>query len=115
MEQNKYLSYLGVPALFGTQRTKEILYANPTAAPTRQEPDTVTITVYDYTADAVEERKLDETQQCSLYNHADSISWINVDGLKKTEIESLCNQFGVHPLLVEDILSVNQRPKMDDV
>jgi magnesium transporter len=27
----------------------------------------------------------------------------------------VCDHYGVHPLLIEDILSINQRPKMDEV
>ena len=42
------------------------------------------------------------------------ISWINVDGLRKEEVERLCNHFGIHPLLIEDILSRGQRAKADD-
>ncbi|MEO5592258.1 MAG: magnesium/cobalt transporter CorA [Chitinophagaceae bacterium] len=115
MQQNKYLRYLNVPALFGTQRTKEILYINPTAAPVREEPETVLITVYDYTADKIEERTLENVQECYAYNNSGSNTWINVDGLRKAEIESICMHFGVHSLVTEDILSINQRPKMDEV
>lgn len=46
-------------------------------------------------------------------NHG--ITWINADGLRKEEIEQLCAQYQVHPLLIEDILSVGQRAKMDEV
>ena len=49
------------------------------------------------------------------FKNNNRLSWINIDGLKKTEIEKVCEIFGVHYLLVEDILSVNQRPKMDEV
>ncbi|RNI14627.1 magnesium and cobalt transport protein CorA [Methanohalophilus sp. RSK] len=40
--------------------------------------------------------------------------WINVDGLHQTElIESIGKIFGVHPLVLEDILNTNQRPKTE--
>jgi magnesium transporter len=42
-------------------------------------------------------------------------TWINADGLRKEEVEKLCNFFKVHPLLTEDILSIGQRAKMDEV
>ena len=38
-----------------------------------------------------------------------------MDGLRKADVETLGNHFGVHPLIIEDILSVGQRPKMDDI
>jgi magnesium transporter len=38
-----------------------------------------------------------------------------VDGIQKETVEKVCHHFGIHPLLAEDILSLNQRPKMDEV
>jgi len=115
MRQNKYLRYLTLPGVFGVERTKEILKVNPTAAPQRVEPETVTMFVFDYNADDVEERELHKLEECFHYKHNKRITWINVDGLRKTDVEALCAQFEVHALLVEDILSINQRPKMDEV
>jgi magnesium transporter len=52
---------------------------------------------------------------CQRFKNNDHNTWINVDGLSKKDVESLASQFGIHSLLVEDILSINQRPKMDEV
>lgn len=41
--------------------------------------------------------------------------WINIDGLRKQEVEAICERFGVHFLLKEDVLSVGQRAKSDDM
>ena len=39
------------------------------------------------------------------------VTWINMYGLHDTDlIQSLCTQFGVHPLAIEDIVSVASRP-----
>lgn len=44
----------------------------------------------------------------------DSICWINITGLHQTEIIGrMGEKFGIHPLLVEDILNTDQRAKMD--
>ncbi len=115
MRQNKYLRYLGLPVLFGTQRTKQILHVNPTAVPERLEPESVSIFVYDYTTDAIQDVELSSVEQCFPYKTNQGTSWINVDGLRKTDVEALCNHFAVHSLITEDILSINQRPKMDEV
>jgi magnesium transporter len=115
MQQNKYLKYLGLPVLFGTERTKEILSVNPTAAPERTEPEIVTISIYDYTAENVEERKLERVEECFVYKNTGGTAWINIDGLRKSDVEAVCTHFAVHALVIEDILSVNQRPKMDEV
>ena len=111
----KYLRYLYPPNLFGTQRTKEILSVNPTAIPQREEATTISVFVYDYDANGVEEKKFTEVSGCFSYKTSGRISWINIDGLRKTDVEQVCNHFEIHPLIAEDILSQNQRPKMDDV
>ncbi|MFT3932131.1 MAG: magnesium/cobalt transporter CorA [Chitinophagaceae bacterium] len=115
MQQNKYLRYLGLPALFGTDRTKEILHVNPTAPPERKEPETVSVYVYDYTADNITEYSADKVSDCFAYKDSPTVTWINIDGLRKADVETICNHYMVHPLIIEDILSINQRPKMDDV
>ncbi|MCC7401590.1 MAG: magnesium/cobalt transporter CorA [Chitinophagaceae bacterium] len=111
----KYLRYLYPVNLFGTQRTKEILSVNPTVAPRRKEAAEVFVYVYDYDATGVEEKKFTDVSGCLSYKSSDRVSWINIDGLRKADVEMVCNHFGVHPLIAEDILSQNQRPKMDEV
>jgi len=112
---SKYLRYLVLPTLFGTQRTKEILVVNPTAAPEREEAQEVSISVFNYTSEALEEKKFDAVADLLTHSQPGQISWINIDGLRKADVEAVCNHFGIHPLLMEDILSINQRPKMDEV
>lgn len=111
----KYLRYLYLPNLFGTQRTKEILSVNPTLIPQREEAKEVKVVVFDYNEHEITERtftSVDKTYECKSNN---KISWINIDGLRKSDVENISNYFGIHPLLIEDILSINQRPKMDEV
>ena len=55
LRPEKYLKYLYLPNLFGTQRTKEILLVNPTTVHLRQDAEEVSVFVYDYDADIVEE------------------------------------------------------------
>ncbi len=111
----KYLKYLVLPSLFGTQRTKEILNVNPTIVPQREEAQNVSIFVFDYNGEVFEEKKFDAIQQVLDYKQNNHITWINIDGLRKGDVETTCTYFGIHPLLMEDILSINQRPKMDEV
>jgi len=112
---NNYLKFLGLPTLFGTERTKEILSVNPTVIPEREEAETVNLAVYDYDGEALDEFTSHSVDDCMRFKQSHRISWINIDGLRKVEVERVCAHFGVHPLLVEDILSVDQRPKMDEV
>lgn len=42
-------------------------------------------------------------------------SWVNIDGLHDEKIiEEICTYLGVHKLTMEDILSVGQRPKIEE-
>lgn len=111
----KYLRYLYPPNLFGAERTKEILSVNPTVPSHREEAAAVSVYVYDYDISGVEEKKFTEVSGCLAYKTSGRTSWINIDGLRKADVEQVCNHFEIHPLLTEDILSQNQRPKMDDV
>lgn len=115
MVTKKYLRYLYLPSLFGTQRTKEILHVNPTVVPERKEPEEIIISLYDYNEAGIEEKKLHRLADCYPYKENNRTTWINIDGLRKTDIETICTHFNIHPLIVEDILSMNQRPKMDEV
>lgn len=71
--------------------------------------------VFDYNEKSVAEHKFLEESQCALFRDSGHMTWINVDGLRKTEVEKLCQQYNVHALLVEDILAVGQRAKVDEV
>jgi magnesium transporter len=111
----KYLRYLVPNGLFGTHRTREILSSNPITVQRRIEPQEVSVCVYDYNAETIDEHPLQHIEDSFHYKSNTHISWINIDGIRKQDVESIGTHFGVHPLLQEDILSVDQRPKMDEV
>jgi magnesium transporter len=41
------------------------------------------------------------------------VRWINVDGLDAGAIRALAIKYGLHPLVIEDVLSTTQRPKLE--
>ncbi len=114
LRPDKYLKYLNPTNLFATRRTKEILSANPTIIPHREEAKEVVVSVFDYNAEVLEEKKLSAIDDCFIYKTSGHTTWINVDGLRKTDVETICTHFDIHPLVIEDILSINQRPKLDE-
>lgn len=115
LKPEKYLRYLVPLNLFGTRRTRQILNQNPTIIPHREDSKEVKITVHDYSSSAYQAYELEKIEDCFQFLTTDSISWINIDGIRKADVETLSAHFGVHPLIQEDILSVNQRPKMDEL
>lgn len=75
----------------------------------------IRISIIDYDASEVTERSMKDISECSPYKQMDTVTWINIDGLHDIKIlETLGEQYGLHPLVMEDILSTRQRPKMED-
>ncbi len=109
----KYLQYIF--PVFNTKRTKEILRINPTVIPHRKEPAEIGIYVYDYNSHDLKEHELKNIEESFPYRENKNNSWINIDGLRKADVEAISNHFGIHSLLIEDILSVGQRPKLDEM
>jgi magnesium transporter len=72
-------------------------------------------TVFNYDSQFLEEKKVSDESACEGYKNTKKVTWINVDGLNKPEVERLCNCYDIHPLVVEDILSIGQRAKMDEI
>ena len=114
LRPDKYLKFLNPVNLFPAKRTKQILSVNPTILPKRTEAQQVNITVFDYNAETIDIKSHAEISECLQYKTSGRNSWINIDGLRKSDVENVCNHFEVHPLVIEDILSINQRPKMDE-
>ena len=115
LKPEKYLKYLYLPNLFATKRTGEILSVNPTTISQRVDAEKTVVSVYDYTAETLNEKRSEQVKDVYQYKETNSISWINIDGIRKADVEAVCEKYGIHSLIVEDILSVNQRPKMDEV
>jgi magnesium transporter len=115
MPENKYLKYLNVLPLFNTRRTRDIFQVNPTITPHREEAAEITVHVFDYSQQDFEEKCLGSISDSFPYRDNQHVSWINVDGIRKADTEAICNHYGVHTLIIEDIISVGQRPKMDEM
>jgi magnesium transporter len=115
VKARKYIRYLVPTSLFGTQRTKKIVSVNPTIESSRQDAKQSFITVYHYDAQYLKEDKPSTVEETFPFLHSEHIRWINIDGIIKTDVEKISAHYGIHPLTTEDILSMNQRPKMDDV
>jgi magnesium transporter len=112
---NKYIRYLVPFSLFGTHRTRQILTAHPITELKRKEAENVIITAYDYNSTELNSVQLERVEDSFQFRDNKHITWINVDGIRKVDVEKIAAHFGIHSLLAEDIISMNQRPKMDEV
>ena len=95
--------------------SKKPLHVNPTLPPERHEPDHISVTITAYNKDFIDIKKTTDLQLCEKSRDLQRKLWVNIDGIRKTDIETICNIFGVHMLIAEDILSIGQRPKMDEM
>jgi magnesium transporter len=69
----------------------------------------------DYDADCLEERTLERIEDCFPAAEDLPVTWVNIDGLHDVSvIEKVGERFGLHRLALEDVLSVSQRPKVED-
>jgi len=115
MSSDRYLHQLPFNSLFKKESTRDILTLNPIINPVRAEAEYVKVCVYDYKDGDLQEYDLADVQETVKFKDNNHVSWINIEGLRKSDVETVCSLFNIHPLLAEDILSMNQRPKMDDV
>lgn len=111
----KYIRYLVPFALFGTHRTRQILTAHPITELKRKDSENVIITAYDYNETELNSVLLENAEESFHFRDNEHVTWINVDGIRKVDVEKIATHFGIHALLAEDIISMNQRPKMDEV
>jgi magnesium transporter len=84
------------------------LIIEPDAKPSR-------IILIDYDEDNAI-RKMDITPNaCAPYIGTNTVSWMDIQGLgSETVLKQVGEIFNLHPLLLEDVVNVPQRPKLED-
>ena len=74
------------------------------------------ITLFSYDENSFQEQQSETVDEFLIYKDRPGVVWINVDGLHQVEVvEKVGKSFGLHPLLLEDILDTGHRPKMEDL
>ncbi|KPL07792.1 magnesium transporter [bacterium SM23_57] len=77
--------------------------------------ENVAITAIDYDATNLQEHEVTSIEECFPFKDTPTITWINIDGLHDVDIvEKIGKHFGMHPLVMEDIVNPGQRPKIED-
>jgi magnesium transporter len=80
-----------------------------------QEVGKVDVTLIDYDEQSFEERPVQSVDECVVYKAKSTATWINVDGVHNPAmLEKIGECFGLHRLVIEDLMSVVQRPKVED-
>ena len=74
------------------------------------------ITVIDYDAAGLIEKEVASVEECFPFKETSTVTWINVDGVHDVSvIEKLGGRFDIHSLVLEDIMTTTQRPKIEDL
>ena len=72
------------------------------------------IEAFDYTKDKCVVKELLNVQECFEFEKG-SITWININGLNHVDaIEKIGDHYELHPLVLEDIVNIASRPKIDE-
>ncbi|MGI5817555.1 MAG: magnesium/cobalt transporter CorA [Armatimonadota bacterium] len=75
------------------------------------EPTRIHVTVYD--RDQLDEHELTDPGKCSAA--PERVTWVSVTGLREVEtVRTVGECFGLHPLVLEDLLDTGHRPKIDE-
>lgn len=75
-----------------------------------------TVVVMDYGPDRLEEKTLTTVEEIAPYlaDEHDSITWVDVRGIHdRATFERIGQLFAIHPLALEDVVNVPQRPHAD--
>lgn len=81
----------------------------------QQIEEPVSIQVFNYTGDGLEEKELHAAEETFPYRGNGDTTWININGVHNVQlVEKICKHYGIHPLTIEDIVSTDQRPKIEE-
>ena len=75
----------------------------------------VDIAIFDYDEKSVTEKTVRKIDECIKFRDSPTVTWLNVDGVHDASVVGKLGEcFGVHPLVLEDIMTLGQRPKLED-
>jgi len=94
-------------------------YDEPGSAPGTLsiEPDAPVpvIVLIDYSDETAIRRGVEYPEECAAYLDTHSVSWVDVKGLGSEDVlQRLGQVFSLHPLMLEDVVNVPQRPKVEE-
>jgi magnesium transporter len=67
-----------------------------------------------YGTDKIEEQTVESVEELPTLLERSPVTWVNIAGLGDAQtLERLREMLGIHPLVMEDVVNVHQRPKVD--
>ncbi len=75
----------------------------------------VKIQIIDFSENELVEKEVATIDECLQFKKKESITWINITGIHDMQlVAGLGEKFGLHPLMLEDVVNTEQRPKLED-
>ena len=75
----------------------------------------IKISLIEYNEEEFYEHEFYDLSECISYVKPHLVKWINVEGVHKIEVlEKIGKLYNIHPLTLEDIAHIDQRPKFED-
>jgi magnesium transporter len=80
-----------------------------------QTGERIKITLIEFNESEFFERQFYDLSECRSHFKDTMVKWINVEGVHNTAlIEKIGQMYNIHPLTLEDIVHIDQRPKFED-
>jgi magnesium transporter len=77
-------------------------------------PEKTTIRLINYSETEFEEKELVDFTDLDIKTEQSKVLWVQVTGTHPEVLEKIGSLYNLHPLLLEDITSSGERPKMED-
>lgn len=80
----------------------------------QQRDEPVSIELIEYSDQIVREQDVQDLEALSLCKEPSVVSWVNVNGIHSPEVIGKVGEaFGIHSLVLEDVLNTDHRPKVE--
>jgi len=72
------------------------------------------MTLLSYTEESCQEEAVKSADQCAVWKSRPGVTWLNIDGIQDLPaLEKIAACYGLHPLVLEDIVNTDQRAKTE--
>ncbi len=78
------------------------------------EPTLATYSLYSYDENSAVMKIPSDVSELLALIDPNIVNWININGLSGGIVEKLCAMMSIHPLVIEDILNTEHRPKLEN-
>lgn len=96
-------------------RTKKIGLPPGSLVYVGEAKDKVRIRVVNYDKENLQDKILEDFEDCSSLKEQPGVKWIDIVGIHNVELmDKIGKCFDLHPLVLEDILATDQRPKIEE-